>query len=174
MADNSATATSSAGILNPAQAKPGDPVSLAGIECCSDLPEREGLGPPLEEELPAGHLLDGRFLIQEAIGRSGMATIYRAVDQADAGRGVAVKVPLRRVESDPISFGRFEREERIGEALDDPGLLRFIHVAQEKSRPYIVTEFVDGCTLAYVIHRTRPVPERDALRIADALSLIHI
>lgn len=157
-----------AGALNPAQAAPGDPAPLAGIACCGELPEREGLGPPLEAELPAGYLLDGRFLIQEAIGRSGMATIYRAVDQAGGG-SVAVKVPLRRVESDPVSFGRFEREGRIGEALDDPRLLRFIRVAGPKSRPYIATDYVDGCTLAYVIHRTRPVPERDALRIASAV-----
>lgn len=153
----------------PQRAKPDDPFSLAGIACCMDLPEREGLGPPLEEELPAGHLLDGRFLLQEAIGRSGMATIYRAEDQADGGRNVAVKIPLRRVESDPVAFGRFEREEQIGESLDDPRLLRFIRPAAPKSRPYIVTEFLDGCTLAYVIHRTRPVPERDALRIAAVI-----
>jgi serine/threonine-protein kinase len=96
-----------------------------------------------------------------------MATIYRAEDRTDGGRSVAVKVPLRRVESDPVSFGRFEREGRIGEALNDPLLLRFIRVTSPKSRPYIVTEYVDGCTLAYVIHCTRPVPERDALRIAS-------
>jgi|CZKI01.1.fsa_nt_gi serine/threonine protein kinase len=156
-----------AGAPSPAQAAPDDPAPLAGIACCGELPAREGLGPPLEDELPAGHLLDGRFLIQEAIGRSGMATIYRAEDRTDGGRSVAVKVPLRRVESDPVSFGRFEREGRIGEALNDPLLLRFIRVTSPKSRPYIVTEYVDGCTLAYVIHCTRPVPERDALRIAS-------
>jgi serine/threonine-protein kinase len=128
-----------------------------------------GLGPPLEAELAAGHLLDGRFLVRETIGRSGMATIYRAEDRACGDRAVAVKVPLRRVEADPVSFGRFEREARIGEALDDPRLLRFIRIAGPKSRPYIVTEFVDGCTLAYVIHRTRPIPEPDALRIASAV-----
>src|SRR5579863_3712794 len=86
-----------------------DPYSLAGIACCEDLPEREGLGPPLEEEIAEGHVLDGRFTIRGAIGRSGMATIYRAEDREAGGRGVAVKVPLARVESDPVSFGRFER-----------------------------------------------------------------
>ncbi len=155
--------------LNRAQAKPECRPPLAGIACCGDLPEREGLGPPLEEELPSGHLLDGRFVIQEAIGRSGMATIYRSADRADGDRDVAVKVPLRQIESDPVSFGRFEREGRIGLALDDPRLLRFLPATGEKSRPYIVTEFVDGCTLAYVIHRTRPVPEGDALRIASVV-----
>lgn len=142
---------------------------LAGIACCADLPEREGLGPPLEEELPGGVVLDGRFVIREAVGRSAMATIYRAEDRAASGRSVAVKVPLARVEADPAAFGRFEREGQIGSALDDPGLLRFIPVEQPQSRPYLVTEFLDGCTLALVIHRTKPIPEDDALKIASAI-----
>ena len=169
MAPAPAPGTAAPAARNFAQAKAAPRASLAGIACCGDLPEREGLGPPLEEELPAGHVLDDRFVIQEAVGRSGMATIYRSLDRSEAARSVAVKVPLRRIEGDPVSFGRFEREERIGLSLDDPSLLRFIPGKGEKSRPYIVTEFVDGCTLAYVIHRTRPVPERDALRIASVV-----
>lgn len=152
-----------------AHARAEDLAPLAGIACCADLSEKEGLGPPLEEELRAGYLLDGRFLIQEVIGRSGMATIYRAEDQAEGGRSVALKIPLMRVENDPVSFGHFEREGRIGEALNDPRVLKFIRVDAPKSRPYILAEFVDGCTLAFVIHRTKPVPERDALRIASEL-----
>src|ERR1035441_9045134 len=89
-----------AGAPSPAQAAPDDPAPLAGIACCGELPAREGLGPPLEDELPAGHLLDGRFLIQEAIGRSGMATIYRAEDRTEGGRSVAVQGPPRRGERD--------------------------------------------------------------------------
>jgi serine/threonine protein kinase len=156
--------------------KPADPHPLADVACCIDLPGRDGLGPPLEEELPSGHVLDERFVLREAIGRSGMATIYRAEDLV-AGGSVAVKVPLLRVESDPVSFGRFQREARIGAALSDPLLLRFIRLDRPKSRPYIVTEILDGCTLAMVIHRTNPIPERDALRIAsvvcDALGHMH-
>jgi len=150
---------------------------LSGVACCAELPEREGLGPPLEQELPDGHVLDGRFVIREAIGRSAMATIYRAEDRDSGGGSVAVKVPLARVEGDPASFGRFLREERIGSALSDPLLLRFIPVNFQKSRPYFVTEYVDGCTLAYVIHCHKPIAEREALRIAsvicDALIPMH-
>jgi len=142
---------------------------LSGIPCCEDLPEREGLGPQLEEELPPGYALDGRFVIREPIGRSAMATIYRAEDAGNRGASVAVKVPLARVEGDPAQFGRFQREERIVASLRSPGLLRFVPAPATKGRPYFVTEYLDGCTLALVIHRSRPIPERDALRIASAL-----
>jgi serine/threonine-protein kinase len=142
-----------------------------------DLPEREGLGPPLEEELPAGHVLDGRFQIVSPIGRSGMATVYRA-DDLVRGVPVAVKVPLMRVKSDPASFGRYQREERICATLSDPLLLRYVPVdGAARSRSYFVTEFLDGCSLALVMHRMKPLPERDALRIAgvacQALGRMH-
>jgi serine/threonine protein kinase len=155
--------------------KPRNARPLADILCCLDLPDRDGLGPPLEDELPSGHVLDERFVLREAIGRSGMATIYRA-DDLVRGTSVAVKIPLMRVESDPVSFGRFQREARIGASLDNPLLLRFISPDKPVSRPYIVTELLDGCTLATVIHRTNPVPERDALRIASVIcdALVHM
>jgi len=106
-----------------------------------------------------------------------MATIYRADDRLRGG-SVAVKVPLKKVENDPASFGRFQREERICSTLCGSMLLKFVPVDDAaKSRSYFVTEFLDGCTLAYVIHRRRPLPERDALRIASvacqALSQMH-
>jgi len=142
--------------------------ALAGVACCAEFPGRDGLGPALEQELPPGHVIDGRFVLRGTIGRSGMATIYRAEDRATGGV-VAVKVPLARVESDPAAFGRFQREARIGAALDDPQLLRFVPVDEPRSRAYLVTEFLDGSTLAMVLHREGPLAERDALRIASAV-----
>jgi serine/threonine-protein kinase len=140
--------------------------SLSQIPCCRDLLECEGpFGPVSQEELSSGYVLDDRFLIRQTIARSAMAIIYRAEDRAEGGKTVAIKVPLLKIESDPISFGRFQREERIGAKLDHPHLLKFIPVSGSKSRPYIVMEYLSGCTLAWVLHRTRVVPERDASRI---------
>jgi serine/threonine protein kinase len=133
-----------------------------------DMAQRETLDGPSGSELHAGFLLDGRFRLDEVIGRSGMATIYAAED-LEAARRVAVKVPKMKIESDPVSYGRFQREERIGSMMKDPSLLEFIRVDIPKSRPYIVTELLDGCTLAWVMHRVRPLAEPDALKIASAV-----
>jgi serine/threonine protein kinase len=90
---------------------------------------------------------------------------------------VAVKVLRPRVEADPMLFGRSQREERIGLTLSHPGLLRFIPLEGQRERPYLAMEYLDGCTLAYVLHLTKPLPEPDALRIAagvcDALEYLH-
>jgi serine/threonine-protein kinase len=106
-----------------------------------------------------------------------MSTLYRAEDMLNERRNVAVKLPLRNVESDPVCFSRFRNEEEIGLNLHHPFLLKFLAVAGEKSRPYLVTEYLDGCTLDYIARGNRPLPERDALKIValvcDALSHMH-
>lgn len=126
-------------------------------------------------ELQPGQTLDDRFFIVETISRSGMATIFKATDR-NTNETVALKVPLMEFESDPGFYSRFEREEEIGLSLDHPYILRFIPV-EHKSRPYIVTEYLRGYTLAHLLNSVRPMPEKDALRLAgrvcDALAHMH-
>jgi serine/threonine-protein kinase len=126
-------------------------------------------------ELRPGHTLDDRFSIEETISRSGMATIFKATDLTTR-ETVALKVPFMEFESDPGFFSRFEREEEIGLGLAHPYILRFIPV-EHKSRPYIVTEYLRGYTLAHLLNSVCPMPEKDALRIAsricDALAYMH-
>jgi serine/threonine protein kinase len=142
------------------------PRPLAGVGCCAGIPEYYGkIEPSSEPELRLGQVLDGRFLIREIFSRGGMATLYRAEDRLQEGRGVALKVPLMRVESDPAAFARFRHEEEIGLKLSHPFLLKFFPVAGEKSRPYLATELLRGCTLDYLGYGARPFPEGDALKI---------
>src|SRR5262249_34288596 len=119
--------------------------------------------------------LDERFHITDVISRSGMASIFKARD-LQTGRTVAVKVPFMQFESDPGFFSRFEREEAIGKALDHPYILHIVPV-QQKSRPYIVMEYLEGQTLRQLLRSVRPLPEADALRIAsrvcEALEYMH-
>jgi serine/threonine protein kinase len=160
----------------PGAERPDAAPSLAGLECFRNHPGREGLGPAIEKEMPEGHVLDGRFIIREVVGRSAMATVYRVEDSAAGGRSVAIKVPLVSILSDPVLFGRFEREEQVGSKLSHPLLLKYIPVEGPRSRPYIAMEYLDGCTLAYILHLTRPLPENDALRIASVVcdALVHL
>ena len=147
---------------------------LADVTCCQGLPEHHE---PVRKRLmrrklrPAKRfVLDGRFRLTEAtLSRSGMATIYKADDAHNPGQAVAVKVPHLKLESDPGFYSRFEREEEIGRKLNHPHLLKFVPVDGVKSRPYIVTVYLRGCTLAYLIWKRKRLPERDALRIASLI-----
>jgi serine/threonine protein phosphatase PrpC len=126
-------------------------------------------------DIEAGQILDDRFEITEIIHRSGMSTVFKGTDQ-QTGSIVALKVPLMNLEADPAFYSRFEREEEIGKALDHPGILKIIPV-ENKSRPYIVMEYVIGQTLDRVLQSVGLLPVSDTLRIAsricDALDYMH-
>src|SRR6516162_1317264 len=153
-----------------------DTRSLDQVASCRAVPEHhdpvDSSGAPFQP----GDILDGRFRITEILSRSGMATIFKAEDQQKGKQVVAVKVPHLEYESDPNFFSRFQREEKIGLELDHPFVLRFVLV-ENKSRPYIVTEYLKGCTLAHLLEAMRPLPEKDALKIAslvcEALEYMH-
>lgn len=128
------------------------------------------------EQLETGDVLDGRFKILDIINRGGMAWIYKALD-LQTGKTVAVKVPFLQFESDPGFYSRFQREENIGLTLDHPAVLRFLPVGTEKSRPYIVLEYLKGETLAVRMRKLSPLTEAESVRIAirvcEGLDYLH-
>jgi serine/threonine protein phosphatase PrpC/predicted Ser/Thr protein kinase len=129
--------------------------------------KKTGGGHPITmtNEVKPGEILDGRFEIESVVSRSGMASIYKAKD-LQTENTVAVKIPYMQLESDPASFARFQREAEIGELLNHPNILRFIKVPN-KSRPYIVTEYLEGKSLSEVMNEVRPLPIPDAVQIAS-------
>jgi serine/threonine-protein kinase len=130
---------------------------------------------PMSHEVEVGQVLDDRFQITDVISRSGMASIFKGKDLT-SGETVAVKVPFMQFESDPAFFSRFQREEAIGRTLQHPYVLRILAV-EEKSRPYIVMEYLQGQTLRQVLQGVERMPVADALaiawRICEALEYLH-
>ena len=150
---------------------------LADVASCRSVEEHHD---PVESDgvpFQPGDMLDERFLITDVLSRSGMGCIFKAKDTHNGDALVAVKVPHLEYESDPSFFSRFQREERIGLELNHPFILKFIPVKGQKCRPYIVTEYLSGCTLAHLMKAMSPLPEKDALKIAslmcDALQHMH-
>jgi serine/threonine protein phosphatase PrpC len=129
--------------------------------------KKTGGGQPvtMTNEVKPGDIIDGRFEIESVISRSGMASLFKAKDLTTK-QTVAVKIPYMQLESDPNSFARFEREEEIGELLNHPNILKFIKVPN-KSRPYIVTEYLEGKPLSTVMNEVRPLPIPDAVQVAS-------
>jgi serine/threonine-protein kinase len=132
------------------------------------------------ERLLPGQILD-QFQIVDVIARSGMATIFRARDR-ETGRTVVLKVPHLKFESDIVFHERFKREERIGQRLDHPSIIRVLHPTH-KSREYLAMEYVDGERLRDLLLREgeiRAVPRLPVplavdigARIADAVAYLH-
>ena len=125
------------------------------------------------DSLEPGFQLDS-YLIEAPVARSGMASIYRAVDTRD-NRVVALKIPHPDLEADPILFDRFKRESGIGEKLNHPKIMR-VFGGEKRSRIYMVMEWVPGRLLRHILAEGRISQER-AIHIAigdlDALEYIH-
>jgi serine/threonine protein kinase len=118
-------------------------------------------------EIRIGAIIDERFRITELIQRSGMSTIFKAIDNT-TGQTVALKVPHIELESDPAYFSRFERESEIGKKLDHPGILKIIPI-EDKSRPYIVMEYLEGESLDCVLAKTYPFAISKAVQLASRM-----
>ena len=114
------------------------------------------------------------YRIEAPVARSGMASIYRAVDTRN-DRVVALKIPHPDLEADPILFDRFKREASIGEKLDHPQVMR-VFGDEKRSRIYMVMEWCDGRLLREFMDEGR-LPQERAIAIAigvlDALEYIH-
>jgi serine/threonine-protein kinase len=117
-------------------------------------------------EFHPGDQLD-HYRIDGLVARSGMASIFRGVDLRD-GKAVAIKVPHAEMEADPVLFDRFKREEEIGKKLVHPGVVRVFN-DEDRSRRYMVLEWVDGRLLRQIMNEQKPLPPERAIRITLAL-----
>jgi eukaryotic-like serine/threonine-protein kinase len=124
--------------------------------------------------LEVGETLD-HYLLEAEVARSGMSTLYRARDLR-SGRTVAVKVPHPEMEADPVLLERFRREEEIGQEIDHPGVVK-TYDGEERSRRYMVIEWVDGRLLRDILSDERKLPIDRAvaltISICDALDNLH-
>jgi WD40 repeat protein/serine/threonine protein kinase len=94
----------------------------------------------------------GKYHIVEAIGRGGMAQVYKGY-QAGIERYVAIKVLHHHLAQDPGFVSRFEREAMAMARLRHPNIVQLHDFDREAdpdggpSRHYIVMELVNGPTL---------------------------
>jgi serine/threonine-protein kinase len=114
-------------------------------------------------DLIAGDRLD-QYELTEFLARSGMASIFKAIDHS-TGATVALKIPHMQYESDIAFYQRFEREEKIGQRLEHPNVVRVLK-PEKKSRMYLVMEFAEGRSLRAVMKERRRLPIDEALRLA--------
>ncbi|HYL58608.1 MAG TPA: serine/threonine-protein kinase [Candidatus Acidoferrales bacterium] len=125
-------------------------------------------------ELSVGDRLD-QYRLVDLLARSGMASIFEANDD-ESGRPVVLKVPHSQFEKDVVFHGRFMREERLGQRLEHPNLVKIL-TPRRKSRVYIAMEFVDGESLRSKMRGGRALAAETALnyarQICEALIYIH-
>ncbi len=132
-------------------------------------PPAAATGPGEGRSAPApGSVLHDRYELGQVIGCGGMSTVHRAYDRR-SGQDVAVKIPRPTAEMIEADIGT-RREVDLLSALDDPGLVAVVDgYAGDGSAPaYLVTELVDGPTLAQWIRHTT-LTEQQTARLGAAM-----
>jgi Tol biopolymer transport system component len=117
----------------------------------------------------------GRFEVVASLGVGGMGEVYRAHD-AHLQRDVAIKVLPAEFSGDPVRRRRFEQEARAAGGLNHPNILAVYDVGVEDNCSYIVTELLQGETLAERLSERSLTPRKAgefAREIAAGLAAAH-
>ncbi|MFF6773860.1 serine/threonine-protein kinase [Streptomyces sp. NPDC012637] len=127
-----------------------------------------------------GRLLAGRYRLGVVLGRGGMGTVWRAVDET-LGRTVAVK-ELRfpnSIDEDEKRrlVTRTLREAKAIARIRNNGAVTVYDVVDEDDRPWIVMELIEGKSLADAVREDGTLTPRRAaevgLAILDVLRSAH-
>ncbi|HEX2347753.1 MAG TPA: protein kinase [Ktedonobacterales bacterium] len=121
--------------------------------------------------MESAEIIGGRYRLEEPIGRGGMATIFKAVDEQMMDRLVAVKVLREVYSNDPKFVTRFQREARAASALQHPNIVQVFDYGQSADSYYIVMEYIDGMDLRrYMKRRGGTLPIERAVEIGRAVA----
>lgn len=138
----------------------GEPQSPEGF-----VRQRLQEAPAEHRALAAGELptVPG-YKVSGPLGQGGMATVYQAC--AADGREVAIKLLHDGPDASPGRVELFLREAAVMLQLAHPGLVRALDAGDCPHGRFLVLELVRGESLAALVRRTGPLPEKEAIRVA--------
>jgi serine/threonine protein kinase len=110
----------------------------------------------------------GKFHILQAIGEGGMGRLFLGRDP-DLGSLVAIKL-LREGFDNPELRERFTREARAARGLRHGNIVTIFEAGTHMGQPFIVMEFIQGETLAQLIHGRAALPLERKLQLMDELA----
>jgi hypothetical protein len=93
-----------------------------------------------------GHLLAGRYRIEEKLASGGMAQVWKATDEV-LRRGVAIKILHPHLAADDTFVTRFRQEAVAAARLAHPGIVSIFDTCSDDGLEAIVMELLRGRTL---------------------------
>ncbi|XCN71220.1 MAG: diguanylate cyclase [Candidatus Electrothrix aestuarii] len=127
--------------------------------------------------LHENELIDDRYLILNKLGKGGMSVVYRALDKEE-NKEVALKF-LNPVNTLPYLelVVKFRNEVKVISKLDHPNIIKFHATGDYNDIPYLVTEVLEGDSLAGLLRKGVKFTTNEALaligKVAEALHCVH-
>jgi DNA-binding beta-propeller fold protein YncE len=108
---------------------------------------------------PGGFAVGSRiagYLLEEQIGRGGMAVVFRAVDER-LQRRVALKILAPALAADEAFRQRFVRESRAAAAVDNPHIIPVFEAGEADGVLYIAMRYVPGGDVGSLLRASAPL-----------------
>ena len=129
---------------------------------------------PLRDRVVAA--VGDHYLLEDELGRGGMAVVYRALD-VRLNRRVAIKVLPPELAYHADVRERFLREAQTAAALSHPSIVPIFSVDERAGVVFFVMALVEGESVAAMCRRSMECPPAEIARIlrevADALAYAH-
>ncbi len=116
-----------------------------------------------------GRMLDGRYEIQEVIGKGGMSVVYKALCNR-LNRPVAIKILKDENLQDEEFRRRFHAESQAVAMLSHPNIVSVYDVSVGAEADYIVMELIDGITLKQYMQRKGALGWKETLHFATQIA----
>lgn len=117
----------------------------------------------------------GRYRIIRKIGEGGFAAVYMVSDIQD--RKLAAKVLRLDAASTSTALAMFEREVDILRKLNHPDVLRVYDTGEEKGRPYLIMDLLQGISLRQLLDSVKRISPGYACvltrQLAEVFGYIH-
>ncbi|MDF1753067.1 MAG: protein kinase [Verrucomicrobiales bacterium] len=114
----------------------------------------------------------GRYIIEEIIGEGTFGTVYKGFDP-NLNRMVAIKLIHRDRIALLESIDDWFEEARLLATLNHPGIVPVYDADQSGNEVFIVSEFIDGQSLATTLAATKPTPTEAVRILAEVAEAAH-
>ena len=155
---------------NPVDSATIDP---AGAVTSLDNPSPQPRARAMDGPFRAGQQVGPRYTILKLLGIGGMGAVYQAFDH-ELGVAVAIKVILPGAQSDETAArdleSRFKRELVLARQVTHKYVVRIHDLGEIDGIKYLTMPFVEGETLAQVLHAAGTLPLARVIKIAQQIA----
>ena len=109
----------------------------------------------------AGEVIQSRYRLEQALGKGGMATVWKAHDLR-LERPVALKCLMAPLTEDPMFLVRFFQEAQQVARVSHPNVVHVLDFGEGEECPYLVMEYLPGGTLEDI---GKPMEPKQALTL---------
>ncbi|MBS1786723.1 MAG: protein kinase [Acidobacteria bacterium] len=152
----------------------------ACYDSTDELCAKDGL--ELALSLPVERTIDGKYRLEQLLGKGGMGAVYEAADLR-LGRRLAVKIMTGSMFGDRTALRRFEREARASAKLNHPNIVTVYDYGGIGDGAYLAMELLSGFTLRAELKRNGLLDPKTAaawfdqilegVKAAHAAGIIH-